>query len=245
MIENWKSCNGYPNYEVSDLGRVRSLDHLKWCGPAGYVLAKGKILKPAIGSHGYPYVQLGKGNVRTVHSLVLENFDGPAREGFETRHLDGNKLNARLSNLMWGTPKDNGADKITHGTAKIGAMKAAETVRRKVKYSMKHTVEEMTRAGCTTPRGVRHWEDIGLLGKVERTSGGMRRYSPEQLDKAKIIAAAQFGNFSLDVIKGMLEEWDNEVYEAIIRRLFDQSRAAIKLAENLPKPPNTGLEFDL
>lgn len=110
---------------------------------------------------------------------------------------------------------------------------------------MKHTVEEMTRAGCTTPRGVRHWEDIGLLGKVERTSGGTRRYSPEQLDKAKIIAAAQFGNFSLDVIKGMLEEWDNEVYEAIIRRLFDQSRAAIKLAENLPKPPNTGLEFDL
>lgn len=103
----------------------------------------------------------------------------------------------------------------------------------------------MQRAGCTTPRGVRHWEEIGLLGEVQRTNGGTRRYSPEQLDKAKIIAAAQFGNFSLDAIKGMLEEWDNEVYEAILQRLFDQSRAAIKLAESLPKPPGAGMEYDL
>lgn len=110
---------------------------------------------------------------------------------------------------------------------------------------MKHTMEEMQRAGCTTPRGVRHWEEIGLLGEVQRTNGGTRRYSPEQLDKAKIIAAAQFGGWKLDEIAEMLKEWGKEAHEAILRRLFDQSRAAIKLAENLPKPPGDGMEYDL
>jgi DNA-binding transcriptional MerR regulator len=70
-----------------------------------------------------------------------------------------------------------------------------------------HSVEEMVRAGCTTRRGVRFWEEKGLLGPVERTNGDTRRYTPEQLDKAKIIAAAQFGGWSLEEIAEMLEEW--------------------------------------
>ena len=67
-----------------------------------------------------------------------------------------------------------------------------------------HTMEEMTRAGCTSRRGVRYWEDQGLLGDVERSDGGTRRYTAEQLDRARIIAAAQFGGFDLDMIKKML-----------------------------------------
>lgn len=113
---------------------------------------------------------------------------------------------------------------------------------------MKHSMEEMTRAGCTTPRGIRHWETIGLLGTVYRSNGGTRRYTDEQLAKAHIIAAAQFGGWNLDDIAGMLNEWGKEAHEAILQRLFDQSRAAIRLAELLPVPPADEppvMEFDL
>jgi hypothetical protein len=41
-----------------------------------------------------------------------------------------------------------------------------------------HTVEDMVRAGCTTRRGVRFWEEKGMLGPVERTAGDTRRYTP-------------------------------------------------------------------
>lgn len=110
-----------------------------------------------------------------------------------------------------------------------------------------HTVDDMTRAGCTSRRGVRYWEEQGLLGEVERSEGGTRRYTSEQMDKARIIAAAQFGGWSLEEIKQMLIEWGPEVAEAIVTRLADQARAAARLVEQLPRPPavSTGKEYDL
>lgn len=110
-----------------------------------------------------------------------------------------------------------------------------------------HSVEEMCIAGCTSRRGVRYWETEGLLGEVERSEGGTRRFTAEQLDRARIIAAAQFGGWSLEDIRQMLEEWGPEVYEALLIRLSDQARAAARLGEQLPKPPMpaAAMEFDL
>lgn len=111
-----------------------------------------------------------------------------------------------------------------------------------------HSMDEMTRAGCTSRRGIRYWEDQGLLGIVDRTGGDTRRYTDEQLDRARIIAAAQFGNFSLAQISEMLAEYkmDALVYEALIERLSDQTRAAVRLIENLPKPEIASIqEYDL
>lgn len=107
-----------------------------------------------------------------------------------------------------------------------------------------HSMDEMTRAGCTSRRGVRHWEDLGMLGDVARSNGDTRLFTAEQLDKARIIAAAQFGGFPLDQIKEMLESYDAEVHEALTIRLSDQMRAAARLAENLPQP-KTLVEYDL
>lgn len=110
-----------------------------------------------------------------------------------------------------------------------------------------HSVDEMVRAGCTTRRGVRFWEEKGMLGPVERTEGDTRRYTPEQLDKARIIAAAQFGGWTLEEIAQMLVEWGPETYEAILTRLADQAMAAARLGEALPKPAgeSTAKEYDL
>jgi DNA-binding transcriptional MerR regulator len=110
-----------------------------------------------------------------------------------------------------------------------------------------HSIEAVCLAGCTTRRGVRHWEDSGLLGKVQRTDGNTRRYTDEQIDLARIIAAAQFGGWSLEEIKAMLAEWGDEAYEAITVRLSQQIQMAIRLVEALPKKGTSGetLEFDL
>ena len=108
-----------------------------------------------------------------------------------------------------------------------------------------HSMEEMTRAGCTSRRGVRYWEDQGLLGVVARSAGETRQFTPEQLDRARIIAAAQFGGFDLETIGQMLESYDAEVYEALTVRLADQMRAAARLAENLPQPIAAPVKYDL
>jgi DNA-binding transcriptional MerR regulator len=114
-----------------------------------------------------------------------------------------------------------------------------------------HTPDEMLRAGCTTHRGLRFWEDEGLLGYVDRTAGGTRQYTDDQMERARIIAAAQFGGWKLDEIKPMLDEYHGSmaVYDALTTRLTDQIRAAARLGESLPIPvagrPAQVQEFDL
>lgn len=108
-----------------------------------------------------------------------------------------------------------------------------------------HSLDEMCRAGCTSRRGVRYWEDQGLLGTVERTVSDRRVYTPEQLDCAKIIAAAQFGGFDLETIGKMVAEYDTEVHDALLQRLEDQVRAAARLGNNLPKPEGEQVVYDL
>lgn len=114
--EKWLPIPGYEGiYEVSDLGRVRSLDRIN----AKNAFQKGKPKKPTVGSHGYLLVYLykfGKGTTRSVHSLVLETFKGPAPKGYQGCHWNGDRADARLENLRWATPSENEYDKQRHGT---------------------------------------------------------------------------------------------------------------------------------
>lgn len=50
-----------------------------------------------------------------IHCLILTAFRGPCPEGMECCHHDGNKLNNRLDNIRWDTPKANAADTIRLG----------------------------------------------------------------------------------------------------------------------------------
>ena len=73
---------------------------------------------------GYPAIfvaiEYGKTKLITRHTLVLETFISPRADGMEASHLDGNRLNPNLSNLVWESRKDNHRRKIEHGTAQRG-----------------------------------------------------------------------------------------------------------------------------
>lgn len=119
MEETWSKIKGYEDhYEISDHGRVRSLDRVVEHPTAGHVNRKGKEIKLKTHKDGYWVVTLHKDSKRKnrmVHQLVLETFVSEQPEGQETRHLDGNPKNNHVSNLAWGTPKENSADIDRHG----------------------------------------------------------------------------------------------------------------------------------
>jgi NUMOD4 motif-containing protein/HNH endonuclease len=123
-MEEWRAVVGYEGfYEVSDLGRVRSIDRVVACGHQVLNL-KGKVLRVAIAKNGYPVVtlfKLGKGRTSLVHTLILEAFVGSKpTEMHEGCHGDGDRANSVLSNLRWGTPKENRNDSRRHGTLSKG-----------------------------------------------------------------------------------------------------------------------------
>ncbi len=108
------------------------------------------------------------------------------------------------------------------------------------------TIDDMAKAGCTTARGIRYWEGEGLFGEVQRTPGKQRRYTETQLDRARIIAACQFGGWDLEKAKLMVENYDREVYDALQSRLLAQVQVATQISENLPMPADKPeLDYDL
>jgi hypothetical protein len=78
----------------------------------------------SVNSKGYLTVLLSKDNRQRnvpLHVIVLTAFRGPkptaAHQGC---HGDGDKRNPRLSNLRWGTPRENINDQVLHGTMPRG-----------------------------------------------------------------------------------------------------------------------------
>lgn len=116
--EVWMPIPGYPYYQASSLGRIRSLT--RWVPNRGqYVVKRGKVLKPRHNTTDRLQVTIYKDfeqGFRSVHSLVCEAFHGPRPNDRPLAlHRDGNHLNNRPDNLYWGTPKENAQDALRHG----------------------------------------------------------------------------------------------------------------------------------
>lgn len=112
--EIWKDIAGYEGlYQVSNFGRVRSLDRIivrgtsKRRGPHKARL-KGKVLTLVSGVEGYLVVPLGKSNpCCRVHRLVAEAFIPNPENKPQVNHIDGNVKNNRVDNLEWCTGQEN------------------------------------------------------------------------------------------------------------------------------------------
>jgi hypothetical protein len=122
--EEWRPIPLWEGYEVSDLGRVRS-----WKQRAkGRVWIPDRTQRPRILKgdirNGYLSVLLcdkAAGRLwKCVHRLVLEVFWPTDRDGLHAAHDNGDRMDNRLANLRWATPKENAADKRRHGTWQVG-----------------------------------------------------------------------------------------------------------------------------
>lgn len=108
-MEEWKDAIGFPNYQVSNMGRVRSFLHSQRYGhpPEG-----GHILHGAVGPTGFRRVHLrvdGKPVAGTVCKMVASAFLGEQGDQ-HLYHLNGNNSDDRLENLAYRTGRSAGTE---------------------------------------------------------------------------------------------------------------------------------------
>ena len=93
--EYWEDIKGYPNYAVSNLGRIKNK-------------VSGKILKPQKDYKGYLRVRLYNQKVSQrffIHRLVMQAFCGASSQTVD--HVNGVKSDNNLSNLRYLSREDN------------------------------------------------------------------------------------------------------------------------------------------
>ena len=114
-VETFVKIEGFENYEISNLGKVRNIK-------------SGIMLKPWITKDGYLRHCLYKHNKRKnllLHRIIATSFIDNHEEKPCVNHIDENKLNNDLSNLEWCTEREN----VIHGTR---TKRAAEKLSKKV-----------------------------------------------------------------------------------------------------------------
>lgn len=102
----WKVIIGFPDYSVSDDGRVKNNK-------------TDKILSPYTDTNGYLSVGLyrdSKRFARRIHKLAAEAFIPNPLDLRELNHKDGNKQNNIIDNLEWCTRSYN----MIHSTRTLG-----------------------------------------------------------------------------------------------------------------------------
>jgi hypothetical protein len=118
--ERWLPVPGYEGrYEVSDLGRIKSVARVIERADGKPNPIPEKILKPITKGKRYPMANLyDAAGMKTHlwHRIVTLAFLGPCPEGCQVAHNDGNPFNNKLSNLRYATVLENNHDKFRHGT---------------------------------------------------------------------------------------------------------------------------------
>lgn len=122
--EEWRDVVGYEGrYQVSSMGRVKSLERTFIDNSGRKRTVKERILKPAFNVWGYLFVNLcagGKRKMYTVHRLVCQVFHENPDNKSDVNHINEDKTDNRACNLEWMTHKEN----CNHGTRNIRAGKA-------------------------------------------------------------------------------------------------------------------------
>lgn len=131
--ERWLPVVGWEGiYEVSDLGRVRSLPR----GISGGRRIKGRVLALTVDDSGTHTVLLRDSPRRRhvhIYILVAEAFIGPRPAGLQIRHLNDDRTDNRLANLTYGTQGENMVDAVLngkHGNTKLTVDNVREIRRR-------------------------------------------------------------------------------------------------------------------
>lgn len=114
----WREIPGFPDYEISNDGRLRR-------ATAGSNSKVGRMIRPSLHPSGYPQYGLtlpdGKRAHIAAHRLVALAFLPPMSPDKPfILHRNDNKLDARSSELRWGTPQENSNDALRNGRLAVG-----------------------------------------------------------------------------------------------------------------------------
>lgn len=174
--EIWKPLPGYGNhYLVSNFGRIQSRDRevKKACTGIGRGVCvqkyKGRLLKPFMTSkYGHMSVHIGvdgEKHVLAMHRAVLLAFVGPAPEGMEACHNNGDASDNCLDNLRWDTHLANNRDRIKHGTYPIGdkhpMAKFSAAVAAEIRTKAMHYTEYAAKFGMSKTQAHRIYSGRG------------------------------------------------------------------------------------
>jgi hypothetical protein len=156
MKEIWKDIKGYiGNYQVSNLGRIRSLNRKSWNG-TGWFIKKGQIIKLQKSNSNYSCVLLWNNNKRKnfwVHKLVALHFIPNPEDKPEVNHKDGNKQNNNINNLEWCTRSENRSHAWKNGLfsenhreyiRRLGKYKRSEETLNKLRESLREYYSKLT-----------------------------------------------------------------------------------------------------
>lgn len=124
-MEIWKDIEGYEDcYQVSNLGRIQSKEHIVPCRGNKTRVVKSKIRSPQTNPRGYSIVVLCKENklkTVTVHQLVAQAFIPDFIKGTEINHKDGDRANPSVDNLEVSNRSHNQLHAVATGLrAKVG-----------------------------------------------------------------------------------------------------------------------------
>ena len=156
-MEQWKQVFNFPDYEVSNLGRVKSN---KRKTPI--------ILKPSYYSNGYTFVLLynkDKKKSYLIHRLVLENFSPREdMEKLQVNHINCIRDDNRLENLEWATKKENDMhrDNLLH-TPKAQTIKVVFLDNREDMYF--NSKEECAQYFGVTRKAIDHYLEAETVRK--------------------------------------------------------------------------------
>lgn len=110
-MEVWRDILGFEhNYQVSNLGRIRTKDRYVRIGGGKERFVKGRIVKPTICTNGYYEIQMhinGKRKIKLLHRAVGEAFIPNPNNLPQINHKDENPANNSADNLEWCTPRYN------------------------------------------------------------------------------------------------------------------------------------------
>ena len=151
--EIWKDIEGYEGkYQVSNLGRVRSLLNIR-----GNKREIPKILKGYLDRYGYLLVRLYKNSKPKpllVHRLVAKDFIPNPKNKSQVNHINGIKTDNRVRNLEWDTAKENTRHAFDNGLSPRGEIrstakftkKQVEQIRKEyIPYSRSHSYRALAK----------------------------------------------------------------------------------------------------
>jgi len=113
MTADWRDIPGYPGYQASDDGRVRSVDRVIVDSIGRSRRLRGVELATFADDQGY--LRCSMPTQQFVHRMICLAFNGAPGDGLHAAHRDGDKQNNEPSNLYWATVAENNRDVIRHG----------------------------------------------------------------------------------------------------------------------------------